>query len=170
MGLVLDTNVALSGLMWDGPPRRLLDLAIGNHVALFSSTVLLDELANVLRRRKFDARLASRGLTAEFLIRRYRRVTTLVHPARVGRVVPADAEDGHVVAAALGAGAEAIATGDRHLLALDPYRGIRILAPAAILEVIGYRVGTSGKRRSAGRDVEGGGRWRRGCTELHRCR
>ena len=36
--------------------------------------------------------------------------------------------------------------------------------------VIGYRVGTSGKRRSAGRDVEGGGRWRRGCTELHRCR
>ena len=36
--------------------------------------------------------------------------------------------------------------------------------------VIGYRVGTSGNRRSAGRDVEGGGGWRRGCTELHRCR
>ena len=36
--------------------------------------------------------------------------------------------------------------------------------------VIGYRVGTSGNRGSAGRDVEGGGGWRRGCTELHRCR
>ena len=136
MGLVLDTNVAVSGLMWNGPPRRLLDLAVDNDVALFSSTVLLDELANVLRRRKFNARLASRGLTAEFLIRRYRTITTLVHPARVDRVVAADADDDHVVAAALGAGAEAIATGDRHLLALDPYRGIRILAPAGVLELL----------------------------------
>ena len=143
MGLVLDTNVVVSGLMWDGPPRRLLDLAVGNDVALFSSTVLLDELANVLRRRKFNARLASRGLTAEFLIRRYRRITTLVHPARVDRVVPGDADDDHVVAAALGAGAEAIATGDRHLLALDPYRGIRILAPAAVLELLNLSGGGS---------------------------
>ena len=40
----------------------------------------------------------------------------------------------------------------------------------ALESVIGYRVGTSGQRRSGGRDVEGGSRGRRGCTELHRCR
>ena len=49
MRLVLDTNVVVSGLLWDGPPRRLLDLAVRGDIALFSSTVLLDELAGVLR-------------------------------------------------------------------------------------------------------------------------
>lgn len=53
MRLVLDTNVVVSGLIWDGPPKRLLDLAVRGDIALFSSTVLLDELAGVLERRKF---------------------------------------------------------------------------------------------------------------------
>ena len=48
MRLVLDTNVVVSGLFWGGPPRRLLDLARDGRVVLFSSGVLLDELAGVL--------------------------------------------------------------------------------------------------------------------------
>jgi len=46
-----------------------------------------------------------------------------------------------VVRSALGARAAVIATGDRHLLELDPYRGIRILAPAAVLELVNLREG-----------------------------
>ena len=57
-------------------------------------------------------------------------------PMPVDRAVPADADDDHVIGAALGARADAIATGDRHLLELDPYRGIRILTPAAALELV----------------------------------
>lgn len=136
MRLVLDTNVVVSGLIWDGPPKRLLDLALRGDIALFSSTILLDELASVLERGKFVAPLASRDLTAAFLTRRYGAVTTLVFPPRVDRTVPSDADDDHVIAAALSAGADAIATGDSHLLALDPYRGIRILAPSAVLELL----------------------------------
>ena len=134
MRLVLDTNIVVSGLIWSGPPRRLLDLAVRGDIALFSSTVLLDELAGVLERRKFAALLASRDVTAAFLTQRYGAVITLVIPARLDRTVPADADDDHVMAAALSARADAIATGDRHLLALDPYRGIRIRSPAAALE------------------------------------
>ena len=134
--VVLDTNVVVSALIWDGPPERLLDLAVSGEIALFSSAALLEELAGVLERRKFIAALASRDLTAAFLTRRYGAVTTLVGPMPVGRAVPADADDDHVIGAALGARADAIATGDRHLLELDPYRGIRILAPAAVLELV----------------------------------
>ena len=136
MRLVLDTNVVLSGLIWNGPPRRLLDLAASGDIALFSSTVLLEELAGVLERRKFAASLASRGLTATFLTQRYGAVTTLVFPARADRAVPTDADDDHVIAAAVRANADAVATGDRHLLALDPYHGIRILPPARVLELL----------------------------------
>ena len=84
--------------------------------------------------------MTSRDLTPAFLTRRYGAVTTLVRPMPVDRPVPADADD-HVIATALGARADAIATGDRHLLELDPYRGIRILAPAAVLEFVNLRVG-----------------------------
>lgn len=38
MRFVLDTNVVVSGLTWDGPPRRPIDLAASGAVALFSST------------------------------------------------------------------------------------------------------------------------------------
>ena len=139
MRLVLDTNVVVSALIWDGPPKRLLDLAVSGEIALFSSAVLLDELAGVLERGKFSAALASRAVTPGFLTRRYGAVTTLVGPMPANRAVPADADDDHVIGAALGARADAIATGDRHLLELDPYRGIRILAPAAVLELVSGR-------------------------------
>ena len=135
MRLVLDTNVVVSGLLWGGPPKRLLDLAVSGDVALFSSTALLDELAGVLERRKFVAVLASRDVTAAFLTQRYGAVTTLVMPARVDRTVPADADDDQVMAAAVSARADAIVSGDGHLLALDPFRGIRIVSPAVALEL-----------------------------------
>lgn len=47
--LVLDTNVVVAGLLWNGPPRRLIEMAIeGEAVELFSSAVLLEELVHTL--------------------------------------------------------------------------------------------------------------------------
>lgn len=46
--LVLDTNVVVAGLLWNGPPRRLLQAAIDGECDLFSSAVPLDELAHTL--------------------------------------------------------------------------------------------------------------------------
>jgi predicted nucleic acid-binding protein len=47
--LVLDTNVVVAGLLWNGPPRRLIELGVeGNVIELCSSSVLLDELKRTL--------------------------------------------------------------------------------------------------------------------------
>lgn len=55
--LVLDTNIVVAGLLWNGPPRRLIEWAIeGKAVELFSSPVLLDELAHTLGYSKFAGR------------------------------------------------------------------------------------------------------------------
>ena len=48
MRLVVDTNVVVSALLWQGVPGRLLDLAGEQQVRLFASRALLDELADVL--------------------------------------------------------------------------------------------------------------------------
>ena len=56
--LVLDTNIVVAGLLWNGPPRRLIELAIeGEPIKLFSSPVLLNELAHTLGYSKFDKRI-----------------------------------------------------------------------------------------------------------------
>jgi len=53
--LVLDTNIAVSGLIWGGVPGRLIDAAAAGKTQIISSVPLLDELHEVLFRKKFAA-------------------------------------------------------------------------------------------------------------------
>jgi len=52
--VVLDTNVVISGLLWEGTPRELLARAIqGRGLLLAASAVLLQELAATLSLPRF---------------------------------------------------------------------------------------------------------------------
>lgn len=53
MRAVADTNVVVSGLLWHGPPRQVLDAARNGVVSLFTSAELLAELEEVLSRESF---------------------------------------------------------------------------------------------------------------------
>lgn len=132
MRLVLDTNIVVSGLVWGGTPRKLLDLARDKHVTLFTSSELLDELADVLGRGKFAAMLASRDITPEFLMQRYGMLAKLVQPQSIERTVR-DPDDDAVLACALAAQAHIIVTGDNDLLVLNPFQNIQILSAANAL-------------------------------------
>ncbi|MDP1647151.1 MAG: putative toxin-antitoxin system toxin component, PIN family [Rubrivivax sp.] len=75
--LVLDTNVVVAGLLWNGPPRRLMELAIGGEaVELFSSPVLLDELAHTLGYAKFAARIEGFATSVGALVAQYSALVT----------------------------------------------------------------------------------------------
>ncbi|MBK6289662.1 MAG: putative toxin-antitoxin system toxin component, PIN family [Gammaproteobacteria bacterium] len=133
--LVLDTNVVVAGLLWNGPPRRLLDLGMGDAVELVSSTVLLDELARTLAYPKFAARIERFGATIDALLAHYTALIARVTPATVARV-SRDPDDDHVIACALAAQADAIVSGDRDLLVLERYHDIPIVTPAHALKLI----------------------------------
>ncbi|GAP38667.1 hypothetical protein ISF6_5220 [Piscinibacter sakaiensis] len=96
----------VAGLLWNGPPRRLLQAAIDGEVDLFSSAVLLNELAHTLGYSKFDKRIESFGTSIAALVAQYAALASLVSPASVPRVVANDADDDHVIAAAIAARAE----------------------------------------------------------------
>jgi uncharacterized protein len=134
--LVLDTNVVVTGLLWNGPPRRLIEWAIeGNAVELFSSPVLLDELAQTLAYSKFASRLQSFGTNIEALVGQYTVLVYSVLPTSVPRVVINDADDDHVIAAAVAARAELIVTGDRkHLLPIGTHQGIAIVTAREVVD------------------------------------
>jgi len=141
--LVLDTNIVVAGLLWIGPPRRLLQAAIDGEVDLFGSAVLLDELAHTLSYSKFTKRIESFGTSIAALVAQYTALVSLVAPASVPRVVAHDADDDHVIAAAVAARAELIVTGDRkHLLPIGTHKGIAIVTAREVVDRLDARLKT----------------------------
>jgi putative PIN family toxin of toxin-antitoxin system len=135
--IVLDTNVVLSALLWRGTPYRLFEAARQREeVELFTSTALLEELAEVLLRPAPAKRLGLIGRTARQVLADYVDVADLVTPLAVPSVIAADPDDDHVIAAAVAAAADLIVSGDRHLLTLGTHQGIRIVTPAEALITI----------------------------------
>lgn len=130
MRAVLDTNVVVSGLLWDGAPRQLLLAAREKRAQLYTSTLLLLELTDILGRAKFAHKLAAAQLSIDQLVERYALLTTVVHPAAIEPTVLNDPDDDQVLACALAAKAGIIVSGDRHLLDLKEHRGVRIVRVA----------------------------------------
>lgn len=137
MRIVLDTNVALSALLWHGTPYRLLQAIRREQGAqLFASAALLTELGEVLTRRACVKRLAIVGRAAHEVLADYSDAVELVTPLSTPPVVAADRDDDQVIAAAVAAEADLIVSGDRHLLALGSHQSIRILTPAEAIRLI----------------------------------
>ncbi len=136
--LVLDTNVVLSALLWRGTPYRLLETIKHQPTTqIFTSTVLLDELADVLTRPSITKRLTLIGRAANQLLSDYADAVELVFPAATPKIIPADADDDHVIAAAVEATADLIVSGDHHLLDLVRHGEIRILTSADAIRLLG---------------------------------
>ena len=128
MRFVLDTNVLVSDLISNGPPRRLIDAAKAGEIEICTSEVLLAELLDVLSREKFAQRLTQAGLTAQGIVDDLRRLAVVVSPIATPHVVPTDPDDDHVIAAAFAGHADFIASGDkRDLLPLESFQGITII-------------------------------------------
>ena len=130
MRLVLDTNTAVSGLIWGGVPGQLIDAAAAGTVQIISSVPLLGELHDVLFRKKFTVKLAEQGVNAADLFEGYAALVELVDPADIGPVILADPDDDIVLATAVAGNAAAIVSGDAHLLGIGEFRGMPIISPA----------------------------------------
>jgi uncharacterized protein len=93
-----------------------------------------------MRRNQWPASGGIRTLHATALATlaaQYAALVTLRSPTHVPRVVEHDADDDHVLAAAVAAQAHLIVSGDRkHLLPLGNYQGIPIVSAAEALRRI----------------------------------
>lgn len=136
MRIVADTNIVLSGLLWRGPPRQIIDHARAGTITLHTSFVLLAELAEVIGRGRFARRIQNAQLSAAGLVADYQRLAVLADPPPLPEPVSRDPDDDHVLACALAAEATLIVSGDDDLLSLGRFRDIRILTAAHMLEFI----------------------------------
>lgn len=129
MRVTFDTNVLVSAFLFPGgPPEDVLRLALEGHLELITSRPLLAELSRVLM-EKFSWDPAR----AEDAVGQVARHGIVVRPSQRLDVIEDDPADNRVLEAAA-EGADVIVSGDRHLLQLGEWRGIRILRPAHLLE------------------------------------
>lgn len=133
MRAVADTNTLVSGLLWQGPPRRVLDAARTGMLQLYTTAVLVAELEDVLQRPKFAQRLSLAGVTSHTLVLGYTALALLVEPAAIPPAILADPDEDAVLACAVAARAEIIVSGDSHLLGLKDYEGIPIATAVQLL-------------------------------------
>ena len=136
MRVVADTNTVVSALLWRGSPYRLFQAVNDDRISLYTSRVLLDELEDVLSRRKFVKAIRTTNETLASLIRHYQELAHVVRTRPLVVRVSRDRDDDHVIACALAAKADLIVSGDHDLLDLKAYRGIRIIKAADALRLI----------------------------------
>ena len=140
MRLLLDTNIVVSGFLWGGPPRALLDQATllpRSTLALYTSPFLIQELENTLSKPKLAKDLLRQRTSVGMLMMRYLAIASVVTPSSVPRIVPNDPDYDHVIAAALKAQVDYIITGDKHdLLNLHPIDGINIITARQAVELL----------------------------------
>jgi putative PIN family toxin of toxin-antitoxin system len=134
MRAVIDTNEAVSGLLWRGPSRRVLDAARADRVELFTTLELLAELEEALYREKFLKRLQLAQLPPVDLITGYAALATVVRAAAIPSVIILrDPDDDALIASAISARADVIVSGDRDLLDLRQYKQIEIITAVDFL-------------------------------------
>lgn len=136
MRAVIDTNVLLAGLLWRGPPHKLLEHVRAGTISLVSSPALLAELADVIGRSKFDAILTRTNTSRERSLAQVRQLAEVMEPPPLPQPVCRDPDDDQVLALALAAKVELIVSGDNDLLSLGGFEGIPIIAPAEALTLI----------------------------------
>ena len=130
MRVVIDTNVWVSRLLLAGSvAAQAVDKALEGFEVMVSDA-LVEELADVLSRDKFDRYVSVRD-REEFL----RRVLQLATTAPVLSEVDdcRDPDDNRLLALALDSESGCIVSGDADLLALNPWREIEIVSPGSFL-------------------------------------
>ena len=131
MKVVFDTNVLVSATLFGGTPRRSIRAVVEAFGTIVTSPRLLDELEHTL-----VGRFALTPAAAATIREAVEREAQVVRPREVPKVAR-DPDDDHVIAAAVTGAADTICTGDRDLLTLGTFQGIRILRPADLLAQLG---------------------------------
>jgi len=129
MRVVIDTNVFISGIFFSGPPHQILRAWQKRKLEFILSPDILEEyrrVAEILRRKypevDIDSILEMLTIEAE--------LTTV---PSLDENICTDPEDDKFIACALASKTKIIISGDKHLLQVNGYRGLKIISPRQFL-------------------------------------
>src|SRR3989344_5157433 len=119
--VLLDTNISISALGFRGKPRKVFLLALQKKVQGIISPILLAELHEVVS-KKFP----KIAFNLPRIEKRIRKNFIIVQPD-ISITILKDTDDNRVLEAAVEGKCNYIVTGDKELLELGTFKGIKIL-------------------------------------------
>lgn len=132
MRVVLDTNVFVSGIHWDGPSGKVLQAWMDGRFTLVISLPIIEELVRVLS--GFKVKMDPEEIVwFETLLKEH---SDQVYPVDRIQVVKDDPDDDKFFDAALEGEADYIVSQDRHLLDISEYAGVKVVDPVRFLELL----------------------------------
>lgn len=137
---VLDTNVIVAALLVRlGPPWRILAAAYASTFLCFTSDAINTEVFRTLGRERVRRKYPLEATEVERL-RRFLESDGVRLPISVNVAgIASHPEDDLILATAISSNADYLVTGDRQLLALGAYQGVRIVTPREFLTILEVR-------------------------------
>ena len=132
--IVADTNVLISSLIRRGKPHELILSIDGIGARLISSNALMAELTSILAEERIAKYITKND--AERFLRYIGRRTTLVKVRCRFKVVKDDQKDDLVLNTAYNGRADYIVSGDKHLLPLKEFKGIKIITVNEMFDIL----------------------------------
>lgn len=127
--VVIDTNVFISAFGWGGNPLAIIELLEKGEIENCISEVILDELCRALSYPKLDFPQKLQSDILEFIL-----VYSKIYKPEEYLNIVSDPKDNKLIECALSSGAKFIITGDKGLLSIKEFRGIKTIKPDDFLK------------------------------------
>jgi hypothetical protein len=143
MRITLDTNVLVSAFISKtGYSARVLDIALTlEDVELVLSEEIVREFVQVMSRDELFIRFDHTLANVEELVKLLRKTSRMIKVRSELRAVREDPADNAILNTAYDGRCEFVVSGDHHLLNLKKFRGISILSPKQMLDLLSRRYG-----------------------------
>ncbi len=126
MRAIIDTNVFISGIFWEGNfCSQIIDKWKNKKFELVSSLEIVNELIRTLKDFKIQMPLDMIKEWQDLIIEN----SVIVEPSIKINAIEEDPDDNKFLEDALAGKADLIISQDKHLLKLNEYKGIRIVKP-----------------------------------------
>lgn len=133
MKVVLDTNVFISGIFWEGNfCSHIIDKWKKKEIEIVSSVKIVEELVETLKSFKIPMPIEMIEEWKNLIIKN----SIIVESLSKLDVIKDDLEDNKFLEAAVDGKADFIISQDRHLLNLKEFEGIKIIKPEEAINLI----------------------------------
>jgi len=130
--VVFDTNVLVSGMVFAGKSKLLIDAVLEGTITLILSMQMIQEFRKVIARDKFKLSKEQQNMLTNFVL----RIGSIVRIRSRFKVVKGDPSDDLILRTARDGEADYVVSGDKHLLAIEEFRGIKIITVSKMLDLL----------------------------------
>ena len=137
MRVVLDTNVWLSSVFWEGEAYQLLKTIEKREIEILITKEILLEVSQVLMKEaKFQKFIINKRIVVEDLLKAIVVRSKIIVPKRKITIVKEDPADDRILECAVNGNGDYILSYDTHLLKLKEFKGIKIIKPGDFLKEV----------------------------------